>query len=161
MNRATTKWSDKLYIYTYLKVLAVPEHLHHIANTLVLCIWEVCGLSRYRWIYPCWLVCNVVWWWLKMACVLWQKRSSLCGPKSERCTGDYGGLLWTNKSVPRLCLFKQITANTVWRTWALAFEVPALKANNGVTHIHNPSQLEDTSAVCFHVAMTLVAYSGN
>lgn len=77
--------------------------------------------------------------------------------KEGKLHGDYSGLLWTNKSVPRLFLFKQITANTVRRAWALALKVLALKANNGVTHIHNPSLVEDTSAACFHVVITLIA----
>lgn len=51
------------------------------------------------------------------------------------CTGiTVAGLLWANKSVPRLFLFKQITSNTVRRAGALALEVHALKANNGHTH---------------------------
>lgn len=78
------------------------------------------------------------------------KKFRLVWTKEQRLQGDYGGLLWTNKSVPRLFLFKQITANTVRRAWALVLEVPALKANNRVTHTNNPSLLEDTSAVCFH-----------
>lgn len=56
-----------------------------------------------------------------------------CVDQSEDCTGIMVDYFWTNKSVPRLFLFKQITVNTVRRR-ALALEVPALKANNGVSH---------------------------
>lgn len=109
-----------------MEVSIIPDHCRNVLLwNVVSCIWN--GFGRGVRLYRC-LIDSYRW-----PVFLWQKKIRLVWTKEWRLRADYCGLLWTNKSVPRLFLFKQIIANTIGGAWALALEVLALKANNGHT----------------------------
>ena len=147
----TTMLSNELDI----TAAAVPENLLHTAETSVLFV-PCCSASVTAVLGV--LYCAILLW--RGLCVLWHKDQACVDQKSEGCTGiivDYSGQTsqcqdWSCSNRSRQIL-SDVLGPLPWKCllWRQTME----------WHTYNPSLLEDTSAVCFHVVMTFIDYSGN